>query len=160
MKQQYAYLADKNIFVRVIEDKGEQVKVLLPGRKRPTTVSKTQLADTPQRIIAYRNANFDQKCGCKAVAELEDGIVRTFNLYGSISKYVKAPAELREPLDTTPHHRRVFLKKNGFSCAKGNAPRQVGEEKGQIQDVGEYFYKKLAKSTDKAPAYKLVSVGD
>lgn len=145
---EYVYVANKGFAKKLEGTRPGKTKVLLAGRQKASWVSNTQIVAAPEEILAVKGAEFDQKCGCVAAVEYRDGKVRTFNLYGSVKKYQAAPEELKQPISTTPHHRRKFLKEHGFTCAKGNPPRE-------LENVAEYFFEKGHKKDKKGNAYVL-----
>ena len=115
---------------RIVEEEGNSVKILLPGRKRAQVVSKTHVVEVPAELRLVKKADFDQDCGCTAVLDVNGTKVEAFNIYGSLKKFlVAAPGK---GLDVSPYHRRVFLEENGFVRAKG--------QKRSTKDVGEVVF--------------------
>ena len=115
---------------RILEEEGNSVKILLPGRKRAQVVSKTHVVEVPAELRLVKKADFDQDCGCTAVLDVNGAKVEAFNIYGSLKKFLAAnPAK---GLDVSPYHRRVFLEENGFVRALG--------QKRSVKDVGEVVF--------------------
>jgi hypothetical protein len=115
---------------RILEEEGNSVKIMLPGRKRAQIVSKTHVVEVPAELRLVKKADFDQDCGCTAVLDVNGAKVEAFNIYGSLKKFLTAnPAK---GLAVSPYHRRVFLEENGFVRALG--------QKRSVKDVGEVVF--------------------
>lgn len=119
---------------RVHAEDGARVKAMLPGRKRSQWLSRTQLLPFPAHLRLVKKVEFDQECGCTAVIEIASGKVRTYNVYGSIKRFVAS--DVHEGMKASPHYRRKSLKEKGFVRAVGSTLRSLKEPE-------KYVYQKL-----------------
>jgi hypothetical protein len=131
-----------------------RVRILLPGRKNPQWVSKTHLLPVPASLRLLKKAEFDQKCGCTSFVDVNGQKVETYNVYGSVGKYLKSG--ISEGLDASAHHRRVFLSEKGFVRAKG-AVRNAKDLGAVLFNYQKDGYKILS-GEKKAKAPKIVPV--
>lgn len=102
---------------RVEERDGNRLKVLLPGRKRSQWISASHVQEVPKQVRLYKKSDFDQDCGCTAVADVSTSRLVVYNIYGSYKKYGKSKTS--DGSTASPHHRRKQLKEQGFTRAKG-----------------------------------------
>lgn len=94
-----------------------RVKVLLPFRKNPIWISQTQILPPPKEVRLFKRVSFDMKCGCIALADLTEDIMKCYNIYGSLKKY--SQVEVVEPSASSPYKRRKELATQGFTKARG-----------------------------------------
>lgn len=116
------YVWTNSGIARVIEEKGLQLVVQMPGRKGPRNISKNAVEEIPERILLARSADFDQECGCTAVVEVRKQTVERFNVYGSVRKFAASGQE--KGYKASPYFRRKFLAENGFMRAVGQRSRE------------------------------------
>lgn len=135
------YVWTKAGAARVIEEDGARLKVMLPGRKRATWISKTQVQDLPSKLRYTKKVAFDQKCGCTAVAEVTSTRVAHFNVYGSIRKFAESDTKRGNP--KSAHHRRKELAENGFTRAMAKPPRNTSNPAKEAYALEKKGYKLL-----------------
>ena len=130
---------------QIVKIDGASVQVKLAGRKRPTTVSKTQLIAAPKQMRLVTKASFDQDCGCTPVIDVTGTKIECFNIYGKLSKFLASKDQ--DVKDLTPHLSRKFLKEHGFVRATGQKPRMVKDVAAFLFEKTKAGYKTLETST-------------
>jgi hypothetical protein len=136
-----------------MSEEDNRLKVQLPGRKRASWISKTQVQKAPERAVFTKKVPFDMKCGCTAVVELTPSRIIHYNIYGNVKKYFASETQKASKL--SHHHQRKHLAEEGYTRSRAKTPRTVRDS---AKEAYQLLVRKSKSKTAKAPsAYKLVS---